>query len=184
MNRGCVNERLAKVRSLIIAPVLALAVTTCMWGVANAREFSNKSLHGGYGCLTTVGFNGSGSVIQLVFDGKGHITSGVSVGNAFGEVCMATLDPSGSSYTVNPDGTGTLTVQSKTVTAADTDETAICTLVTGASTHYAIVVESGGSRFDLSGLDPFFTGGGFTGTGDIDQVNALKSGACNRQVGG
>jgi hypothetical protein len=181
MNRGCLNERLANFRTLVIAPVLALAMAICMGGVASAREFGNNSLHGGYGCLVTFA-DEFGSVSQLVFDGKGKITSGVGVNNFLGEVCTFTVDPTGSSYTVNPDGTGTLTVQVKTATAADADETSTCTLVTGASSHYAIVVESGGKRFDLSGLDPFVTGGGFTGTGDID--NLIRSGACNRQVGG
>ena len=189
MNRRWLNERVAELRIVVIVPVLALAVTTCIWGVANAVEFSDKTLHGGYGCLTTLADN-SGSLSQLVFDGKGKITSGVVVSNfgglgggfGGGEVCTFPVDPAGSSYTVNPDGTGTLTVHVGTGTAADSDEASICAFFSGASSHSAIVVESGGKRFDLSGLDPSVTGGGFTGTGDRDAV--IRSGACNRQVGG
>ena len=183
MRRGLMRERAAKFRSLVIAPVLALAVTTCMWGVANAREFSDNAIRGGYGCLTTgLIFEIEGQLYQLVFDGKGKITSGDKLVNFAGEVCIAPVDPAGSSYTVNPDGTGTLTVKLGTATASDGDEAGLCADFSGASEHYAIVVESGGKRVDLSGLDPFFTGGGFTGGSDPDDF--VQRGACNRQVGG
>jgi hypothetical protein len=155
-----------------------------MRGVANAQRFGDRTLHGGYGCLTTF-LDEEGQLSQLVFDGKGNITSGTKLVNILGEVCVVPVTPTGSSYTVNPDGTGTLTVHlGIAVEAADGDPTisAFCSELSGASEHFAIVVESGGKRVDLSGLDPFFTGGGFTGTGDTGDL--IQSGACNRQVGG
>lgn len=183
MNRGWLNKCVAKFRILVIAPLLALAVTTCMGGVANAREFKDNALHGGYGCLTTE-IDVEGQLFQLVFDGKGKITSGAKLLNVGGEFCTITVDPAGSSYTVNSDGTGTLTVKIGTAVEApdgDASPSAFCAELTGASEHFAILVESGGKRFELSALDDFFTGGGFTGT---DSGDFFQSGACNRQVGG
>ena len=182
MRRGLMRERAAKFRSLVIAPVLALAVTTCMWGVANAREFSDNALRGGYGCLTTF-IDIDGQLDQLVFDGKGKITSGEKLINEEGEVCTVPVDPVGSSYTVNPDGTGTLTIHLATATPADGDEKVLCAFLSGASEHFAIVVESSGKRVELNALDPFWSGGGFT-TAGTDENDFVQTGACNRQVGG
>lgn len=182
MRRGLMRECAAKFRILVIAPVLALAVATCMCGVANARVFSDNAIHGGYGCLTTL-LDEEGLGFQFVSNGKGGITSGEGAFNLDGEVCEFTVDPAGSSYTVNSPGTGTLTIKlGSTLTDPDGDVTAECTAeFGGASLHYAIVVESNGKRLDATGLDPFFTGGIFTFS-DFDEE--LFSGACNRQVGG
>jgi hypothetical protein len=100
-----------------------------------------------------------------------------------GEVCEFTVNPAGSSYTVDSPGTGTLTLKlNSDLTDPDGDASAECTAdFGGASLHYAIVVESNGKRLDVTGLDPFFTGGSFTFS---DPDDFLFSGACNRQVGG
>jgi hypothetical protein len=180
MRRGLMSEGAAKFR--VIAPALALAVTTCMWGVANAREFKENAIHGGYGCLTTL-LDIEGAGFQFVSNGKGAITSGEGILNFDGEVCEFTVDPAGSSYTVDSPGTGTLTIKlGSTLTDPDGDATADCTAeFGGASLHYAIVVESNGKRLDVTALDPFFTGAFFTFS---DAGDFIFSGACNRQVGG
>ncbi len=182
MDKGCLNERLTKLRNLAIALALALAVTICMGGAANARVFSDNALHGGYGCLATI-IDISGVLDQLALDGKGNITSGTGWTNFEGEVCAFTVNPTGSSYTVTSTGVGTLTVHIDTATDPDGDTTfpKHCSDLSGASLHYTIVVESGGKRFDLSALDPFFTGAAFIGS---DPGDSIESGACNRQVGG
>jgi len=166
---------------LIAAGVLALTVGAT--GVANAKAKNKDNLlHNGYGCLGVDQVVDFSFLFEFVPDGKGAIKSGLGTLSGFpGEDCTFTVDPTGSSYTVGLDGTGTLTIHYGTVTDLDGDSSGLCAEFTGATAHYVIVVESGGKRLDFSGIDPEFTGGGFTATdGDFDPVY----GTCNRQVGG
>ena len=177
MKSGLMREGVAKLRNLVIPPALALAVMSFGAGVANAKTFKTNDLKGGYGCLASVeAVEGTG--FQFVSDGKGKITSGRGAFNLDGEVCEFSVS---GSYTVNDDGTGTLTVGTSDLTDPDGDFSAECTAdFGGSSMNYAIVLESNGHRIDISGRDPFFTGGDFTGS-DPDEI--FFAGACNKQTG-
>ena len=180
MKSGLMREGVVKLRNLVIPPALALAVMILGAGVANAKTFSNNAIKGGYGCLASIE-QVDGVGFQFVSDGKGGVTSGRGAFNLDGEVCEFTVNSAGSSYTVNADGTGTLTVEVSALSDPDGDASAGCSAEFGGSSmHYGIVVESNGHRIDVSGRDPFFTGGVFTFS-DPDDVSF--SGACNRQTG-
>jgi hypothetical protein len=96
-----------------VAAGLAALVALAGWGrpatvLAQDAPYTEASLQGDYGWLAAY----SGDVARLVgtaqFDGKGNLTSGSArVVIAFNTVKSITAT---GSYTINPDGTGTMTV--------------------------------------------------------------------------
>ena len=92
--------------------VVALAVVALVAGVATSSQadsFSEKSLKGSYGlsALGSIGGVPSSAVGLITFDGAGNCseTAVLNVGGT--AVSLATV-PGGCTYTVNPDGTGTI----------------------------------------------------------------------------
>jgi hypothetical protein len=173
--------RLAKLCSLLLAPVVALTLGTV--GVANAAGHHHKDaeLHNGYGCMGVVEAGILTQVFEVVPDGKGNIESGRAILNQAGDVCTFTVDPAGSSYQVGSDGTARMTIKLTGAAAADADDATICAGFNNTSEHFVMVVEQGGQRLDFSGNDDFFSGGtNFTGT---DTGDFILEGSCHRQVG-
>ena len=110
------RQRFSWQRSAFLALLLALAVSGCGSDRSNAHAqtvFSSASIKGSYGISYIVAlpnasgptqfFSGTG-VYQA--DGAGHLT-GEETTNTNGEVCSGTLN---GTYTVDPNGTGTVSV--------------------------------------------------------------------------
>jgi len=103
-------------RPALIVLLLALALSGCGSGGAKALAqpiFDNASISGSYGISYSValpnasgptGFLSGTGIYQA--DGAGHLT-GAETTNANGVVCSGNLN---GTYTVNPNGTGTVSV--------------------------------------------------------------------------
>jgi hypothetical protein len=171
---------LAKLCSLLLAPVVAL--TLAALGVANAagQHHKDAELHNGYGCMGVVEAGILTEIFEVVPDGKGNIKSGRAILNSAGDVCTFTVDPAGSSYQVRSDGTALMTIKLIGAAGADADDATLCAAFNNTSEHFVMVVEQSGQRLDFSGNDDFFSGGSFTGT---DTGDFILEGSCHRQVG-
>lgn len=134
-------------KKMIVAALVAAAGLALSAGAGQTKSgFSLHSIRGTYASTSHGTTDGTGT---LIADGAGNITGGTeTVDDGVGDVCKGSL---GGSYTVNPDGTGTLTV------IFTTDHTApnvgACPSVS-ATSHAAIVVVSK-KRIEVSGTDPF-----------------------------
>jgi hypothetical protein len=151
----------------------------CVFSAGNvhAANFNNKTLKGNYGCLGRASISGSGlsELIRLTFDGSGGVGGSVNL-STNGEQCNFSV--SGSTYSVNSDGTGQV-VLTWSAGAEDPDADVDCSILNGVSEHMGLVIEGNGKEFDFESLDPFLSGAAVTGTdpGDIPDpfVGSCKS---------
>lgn len=101
---------------VLVAPLLALAVSGCGGGGSSAQArtvFSAASIKGSYGISYSVALPNAPGPTQFLSgtgvyqaDGAGHL-AGEETTNTNGEVCSGTLN---GTYTVDPNGTGTVSV--------------------------------------------------------------------------
>jgi hypothetical protein len=103
-------------KTFTIAAVTALALGIAPTAKADDRGCSNASLHGTY-AFTSTGFvlkpggapvGPEGEVGMQTFDGNGATTATATLVGAAGDVYQLTIT---GTYTVNPDCTGTFTLQ-------------------------------------------------------------------------
>jgi hypothetical protein len=138
------------------------ASATCVFIPGTSAAFSVGSLAGSYGCVGKTGGleGGSGTIagiselMRLNFNGAGGV-NGTIVLSFFGEVCN--ISTSGT-YSVKPSGLGLLNLTWNSA-APDNDGDYPCAELPNISItqHTALVVESGGSAFDLQSADDFVT---------------------------
>jgi hypothetical protein len=110
-------------RLVLAALLLAIAVSGCRGGGSNAHAqtvFSATSISGNYGISYSVALPNASGPTQFLSgtgvyqaDGAGHLT-GEETTNTNGEVCSGNLT---GTYTVNPSGTGTVSVTFTPTTA-------------------------------------------------------------------
>jgi len=132
-------------KKMIMVALVAAAGLAVSAGVGRSSSgFSLSSVRGTYASTSHGTTDGTGTFIT---DGAGKITGGTeTVDDGGGNVCKGSL---GGSYTVNPDGTGTLTIIfTTTATIAGACPS------TPVTNHAAIVVVSG-RKVEVSGTDPF-----------------------------
>ena len=145
---------------LVVVPILigiaALAVTHRV----EPAGFSLKSLRGPYGCLGALHQDISGNsselseVIQLNLDGSGGVTGSLR-GQFEGEDCGGAI-MSGSTYTVNSDGTGRMTLKLN-FTGPDLDgditDCAMLNSVVVSPEKIDLVLQENGEHFVFAGQD-------------------------------
>jgi hypothetical protein len=131
-------------KKLIVVALAAAAGLALSAGAGRSNlGFSLSSVRGTYASTAHGTTDSTGT---LIADGAGNITGGTqTVDDGVGNVCTGSL---GGSYTVNPDGTGTLTIMFTTTA-----------IIAGAcpssplTDHAAIVVVSS-RKVEVSGTDP------------------------------
>lgn len=98
-------------RKIMLTALIAAALALYAGPGRTGPGFSAANVHGSY--ATTVHGSNDGTGV-LTADGAGNITSGSeTVDDGLGNVCAGTIT---GSYTVSPDGTGTLTIVFTTTT--------------------------------------------------------------------
>jgi len=126
--------------ALVAAAGLALSAGTGR----SSLGFSLSSVRGTYASTSHGTTDGTGT---LIADGAGNITGGTeTVDDGGADVCKGSL---GGSYTVNPDGTGTLTV------IFTTTATISGACPSSPVTNHAAIVVVSPKRVEVSGTDPF-----------------------------
>jgi hypothetical protein len=90
-------------KTILIALVAAVVALCAGSGVAHSG-FSLKNVRGTYATTIHGTIDATGT---LVADGAGNVTGGTETASDGTNVCAGTI---AGSYTVNPDGTGTLTI--------------------------------------------------------------------------
>jgi hypothetical protein len=175
-----------------LAVAFSLSVASLIPAVdADAAGFSNGSVKGAYSCSSNAPIVSSGSVVptiftelgQLNFDGKGNVTSGSLKIQFETEVCLYTVTPAGSTYTVTPDGVGTLSLN-LTAPTNDVDSDFTCASSLGSFQQNSVmVIASHGTQIKFSGNDPEFVGGIFaTLLSQTESGDYLSFfGTCNKQ---
>jgi hypothetical protein len=150
---------------------------------AEARTFTSRQVTGNYACNLTTEGNLITELIQFSANGKGAVSSGEMSFNYEGEVCHMTLTPSGSTYSVNADGSGVAALNWSVNPSSDPDGDLDCdTFLFGTSTpsfteSYDFILDTNGTHLRMSGHDDEFT---FPGnTADIDFLPTY--GDCNKQ---
>jgi hypothetical protein len=128
-------------RMSVMAVMMAAALALCA-GMGGAKAgFSAASFRGTYAATFNGTIAGTGTVIA---DGGGNITGGTETVNDGTNSCVGSLS---GSYTVNPDGTGTLTID------FNTTATNFGACPTGPLTSTAAIVLVSRSRIEVSGTD-------------------------------
>jgi hypothetical protein len=131
--------RKARVMGLLM---VTAAVALCAARGASALGFSVASVKGAYAATFHGTTDGTGN---LIADGAGNITGGSETVNDGTNICVGSIT---GSYTVNPDGTGTLTTMFVTTSTI----AGVCP-ASAVTNHAAIVVVSR-KRVEVSGTDP------------------------------
>ena len=137
--------------------IVTAAVALCAAGGASASGFSAASIKGAYADTFHGTTDGTGN---LIADGAGNVTGGSETVSDGTNICAGTIT---GSYTVNPDGTGTLTIIFKA-----TSTIAGACPASPVTNHAAIVVVVSRKRIEVSGTDP----------------GLLESGSLTRQTAG
>jgi hypothetical protein len=183
-------SRIAFEQFRLLAVLAFAASATFVLVPGTSAAFGVGSIVGSYGCLGRTGglvdsggtIGGISELMRLVFDGAGHVKGTILLGLE-GEVCN--ISASGT-YGIQGGGLGTLDLTWNTITATgDADGDADCAGLTAGplSQHTALVVESGGSAFDLQAEDDFVT----SPTAAADTISLLADttnpfvGTCKKQ---
>jgi hypothetical protein len=132
-------------KKMIMVALVAAAGLALSAGAGRSNlGFSLSSVRGTYASTSHGTTDGTGT---LITDGAGNITGGTeTVDDGVGDVCRGSLS---GSYTVNPDGTGTLTV------IFTTTATIAGACPSGSATNHAALVVVSARRVEVSGTDPF-----------------------------
>ncbi len=128
-------------KKMIVAALVAAGVALSAGAGGAASGFSLSSVKGSYGNTFHGTIDGTGT---LIADGAGKIIGGTETANDGTNSCTGSLS---GSYTVNPDGTGTLTVIFTTIT------TNFGTCPSGSSTSHAAIVVVSKKQIEVSGND-------------------------------
>jgi hypothetical protein len=131
-------------KTIPIALVAAL-VALCAGSGGALSGFSLNSVRGTYATTVHGTVDGTGT---LVADGAGNVTGGSeTVNDGMTNVCTGTIK---GSYTVNPDGTGTLTIHFTTTNTIH----GACPSPSNPMINTAAIVVVSERRIDSSGTDP------------------------------
>ncbi len=144
----------------IVMAAFAAAAGLALSAGAGATEsgFSLSSVRGSYANTFHGTTDGTGT---LIADGAGNITGGTETVNDGANICTGSL---GGSYTVNPDGTGTLTVIFTTIT------TNFGACPSSPVTNHAAIVVVSKKQVEVSGTDPtLLESGSLTRQSDGDE---------------
>jgi hypothetical protein len=135
-----------KFQSFGLAALLTFLTVSSMAAAAPTARFSVGDVRGGYG-FSVLGFAASmASAGAGVFtaDGKGNITAGQLTLNVNGVSCHSTLN---GTYTVNADGSGTLTL---ILTEDPASSAKNCQSL---ATHFSLALTDGGRQILLAQQD-------------------------------
>jgi hypothetical protein len=122
--------------------LMAALVALCAGSGGAFPGFSLKSVRGTYATTIHGTVDATGT---LVADGAGNVTGGTETVSDGTNVCAGSID---GSYTVNPDGTGTLTISFTTTSTIH----GLCPSVP--TTNSAAIVIVSRKRIESSGTDP------------------------------
>jgi hypothetical protein len=148
-------------KRMILTGLAAAAALALSAGAGAAKShFSVRSVKGTYASTSHGTIDDTGT---LVADGAGNIIGGTQTANDGTNICTGSLT---GSYTVNPDGTGTLTIIFTTDPSAP--NVGFCPTVP-ATSHAAMVLVSE-NQIEVSGTDPsLLESGSLTRQSDGDE---------------
>jgi hypothetical protein len=134
-------------KRLLSMVVLGIIYAACMGGPVHAQTgFSLSSIKGQYGfsffifTITDSGLLPTGGTGVYTADGEGQLT-GSETFSSNGQICAASLS---GTYTVNPDGTGTTTVEFSPITED----------CSGGTFHQSLVITDSGNTVRVASTDP------------------------------